>query len=527
MMAAFVSLANENSSGVQGGQFASRIWRDLMPLSHPTMSPRQRNLICLHFILVGGLSGQLQAQVVSASHAEFLKRVLGDSQILSDQYERALAKLESELAAGADYEEALLVQRRRDELKAIYGQVSTNNASNIALQPSRARLSGSAEARGEVLTGWRGSSSMAEWSNVKVSPGSYYLELEATITGLPTSAGGALPERFMPQDKASFDFYEVSLLPGAQENRRNFEIARAANDDAFVPLRIGPLNFIRNSVTLRIVPTTSYPGNVIFMRNLRLSPASDGPLKSAAPVPEGDLLALARDALHRELTRAQQSVIKAHSEALAVLAKNPDLRDEVTAETERMTELQRSNLNLQDDVLKRLLRQLGGVSGFSDIEGAKLVTTDSTSSGDQFIVEHEGKQIPIRLLWVRCSPLEARSDDARNFAKYFHMDEEDAAPLARTAREFTLGYLAEKPLRVLLRPNKNKDGKQLALVFLPETGLYQNVLVEQGFAMVETRRKSPGAGMTERGLLDSLQQSEDVARRLKHGAWALSRDSKP
>ncbi len=486
------------------------------------MSPRQLILICLHLILAGRLAGQ--AQGINASRADFLKRVLSESQTLSEQYDRALAKLESELAAGADYEEARLVQMRRDELKAIYGQASASNTSNIPLSPSRARLSGSAEARGEVLTGWRGSSSMAEWSNVKVAPGIYYLELEATITGLPTSVGGALPERFMPQDKASFDFYEVSLLPGAQENRRNFEIARGSNDESFVPLRIGPLNFIRNSVTLRIVPTTSYPGNVIFMRNLRLSPASDG-LKSAAPVPEGDLLALARDALHRELAQVQQPVIKAHSEALAVLAKNPDLIDQVLAETERLNDLKKPNH--QDDALKRLLRQLGGVAGFSDIEGAKLVTTDSTSSGDQFIVEHEGRQIPIRLLWVRCSPLEARSDDARTFAKYFHLDEEDAVPLARTAREFTLGYLADKPLRVLLRPNKSKDGKQPALVFLSETGLYQNVLVEQGFAMVETRRKSPGAGMTERGLLDSLQQSEDLARRLKHGAWALSRESKP
>jgi hypothetical protein len=33
--------------------------------------------------------------------------------------------------------------------------------------------------------------------------------------------------------------------------------------------------------------------------------------------------------------------------------------------------------------------------------------------------------------------------------------------------------------------------------------------------------------MMERGLLDSLLQREEVAKRLKNGAWALSGDNKP
>jgi hypothetical protein len=476
--------------------------------------------------MTGGIPAQ-DTNTVTTKRSEFLKLVLGDSQILSDQYERALAKLESELAAGADYEEARLVQQRRDELKAIYGQISASNPSNIPLLPSRARLSGSAEARGEVLTGWRGSSSMAEWSAIRLTPGSYYLELEASINGLPTSAGGALPERFMPQDKASFVFYEVSLLPGAQENRRNFEIARTTTDDTFTPLRIGPLNFTRNSITLRIVPTASYPGNVISMRNVRLTPATEGILKTAATLPEGDLLAVARDQLHRELALAQKPVIAAHTEALAVLAANPELRDEVMVETERLTALQKTSPNNSGDVLKRLLRQLGGVAGFVDLEGATLVTNDHTSSGDHFIVEHEGKQIPVRLLWVRCAPMDSKSEETRNFARHFRIEQEDAAPFARVAREFTLGYLAGKPLRLLLRPNKDKDGHQPALIFLPEVGLYQNILVDQGFAFVEVPQKSLRAGMMERGLLDSLQKGEAVAKRLQNGAWALSGDNKP
>jgi endonuclease YncB( thermonuclease family) len=464
---------------------------------------------------------------VDTARSDFLKLVLTDSQILSDQYERALGKLESELAAGTDYEEAQLVQQRREELKAIYGTASVSPAAGITLPPSRARLSGSADARGEMITGWRGSSSMAEWGAVRLSPGAYFLELEANITGLPTSAGGVLPERFMPQDKASFVFYEVSLLPGAQENRRIFEIVRGASDAAFTPLRIGPLNFTRNSVTLRIAPTMSYPGNVISIRNVRLVPDTGDILQTAAPLPEGDLIAAAREQLHRELIQVQKPVIKAHTDALAALAANPDLSDAVTAETQRLNALQRSASNKPADVLPRLLRQLGGVAGFIDVEGAKLVTSDTTSSGDHFIVEHEGTQIPVRLLWVRCAPLDSKSEETRNFAKHFRIEQADSGQLARTAREFTLGYLADKPLRLLLRPYKDKDGHQPALVFLPEIGLYQNVLVDQGLAAVDPPRKSLSVGMMERGLIESLQQREEVARRQKNGAWALSGDTKP
>jgi endonuclease YncB( thermonuclease family) len=485
----------------------------------------------LRALLAGmGMSGIMVAQEsppIGTARADFLKLVLSDSQILSDQYERALAKLESELAAGADYEEAQLVQQRREELKAIYGAASASPAAGITLLPSRARLSGSAEARGEMLTGWRGSSSMAEWGAVRLSPGVYFLELEANITGLPTSAGGVLPERSMPQDTASFVFYEVSLLPGAQENRRSFEIVRGPSDAAFTPLRIGPLNFTRNSVTLRIAPTMSYPGNVISIRNIRLVPDSGEGLLTAAPLPEGDQLAAAREQLHRELALVQKPVINAHSDALATLAENPALHDAALAETQRLNVLQRNVTNKPTDVLPRMLRQLGGVAGFIDLEGAKLVTTDSTSSGDHFIIEHEGTQIPVRLLWVRCAALDSGSEENRNFAKHFRIEQADIGQLSRTAREFTLGYLAGKPLRLLLRPNKDKDGHQPALVFLPEIGLYQNVLVDQGLAAVDPPRKTLSVGMMERGLIESLQQREEVARRQKNGAWALSGDTKP
>lgn len=502
-----------------------------MPFSQPTMSLRPLIHSCLRALLAGmGMPGLMVAQEsppLNTTRADFLKLVLSDSQILSDQYERALAKLESELAAGTDYEEAQLVQQRREELKAIYGAATASPAAGIMLPPARARLSGSAEARGDLITGWRGSSSLAEWGAVRLSPGVYFLELEANITGLPTSAGGVLPERFMPQDKASFVFYEVSLLPGAQENRRNFEIVRGASDAAFTPLRIGPLNFTRNSVTLRIAPTMSYPGNVISIRNVRLVPETGDILQTSAPLPEGDLIAAAREQLHRELVQVQKPIIKAHADALAALAANPELRDAAMAETQRLNALQRSASNKPADVLQRLLRQLGGVAGFIDVEGARLVTSETTNSGDHFVVEHEGTQIPVRLLWVRCAPPDSKSEDIRNFAKHFRIEQADVGQLARTANEFTLGYLADKPLRLLLRPYKDKDGHQPALVFLPEIGLYQNVLVDQGLAAVDLPRKTLSVGMMERGLIESLQQREEVARRQKNGAWALSGDPQP
>ena len=143
------------------------------------------------------------------------------------------------------------------------------------------------------------------------------------------------------------------------------------------------------------------------------------------------------------------------------------------------------------------------------------------------MVESDGQRFRVRLMGVLCAPLDAKSPARNAFARHFDLSEDEVANLAKLAQEFTAGYLEGKPLRLLARPDKEKDGTVVAWVFLPEVGLFQNVLIDQGLAAVH----QPPAGVrrpgTMRGLLGSLMERERAAKRQGSGAWALAGEDKP
>lgn len=482
--------------------------------------------VLLTLLCLLALEFQASAQV-SSLRSDFLKELLSESQVLTEQYERALAKLELELAAAADYEEASRVQQRREELKSLYATEGTSSSLGISLLPVNARLSGSAEARGDMLTGWRTIGSMAEWTGVRVETGGYFLELEACLTELPAMSGTAIAGRSQSKDKASFSFYEVSLLPGAQENRRSFDISLSAEEGAFTPLRIGPLNFTRSPVTLRLSPASGYPGNRVELRKLRLVKVDDGVITAQSLSPNGDALEQARARLDADFMKVQTPVLKNYAEKLkAIAAASASLSEEVESELKRLGSFSRSDEGkAEKSPLKRMLSRSGGVAGFEDIEGARLLP-EETTGGDMIAIEHEGRRMKIKLLWVRCASTDEKDEHRKAFAKHFGIEESDVAALAHTAREFTIGYLSGKPLRLLLRPSADKDGSRAALVFLPEVGLYQTVLVDQGLAAVQPPVKDALRGMMEKGLISTLLDHESSARRLKYGAWSLTGEVK-
>lgn len=480
---------------------------------------------CL-LLISGGLLAQEVTTITPARRA-FLNELLTESQVLTEQYERALSKLEAELGAAADYEEALLVKQRRDELKSVYAQSGLSSTLAVPLLPEKARLTGTTEARGDVLTGWRSAGSIAEWSNVRLTPGSYYLELEGNLTELPAPSGSAISGRSQPQEKVSFGFYELSLLPGALENRRTFDITLSENAEAFTPIRIGPLNFTRSSITVRLVPASGYPGNLVRVRKLQLVPVQDDVIQ-AAPIPaEGDPLATAKDRMKLELETAQTAAISAYESKLKLLSTSaPQLREDVDAELQRLALLKQPSPTKPGELpLDRLQVRMGGMAGFEDMDGVKFVA-ESTNTGDQFMVEHAGVKFSIQLLWVRSAGVDDKTESSKAFAKHFGIPSHDVTAFARAASEFTLGYLEGKPLRLLLRPGKNKDGTRAALVFVPEVGLYQNVLIDQGLAAVQLPPKEARKGILERGMIGTLLEREATARRLKNGAWALSPEEK-
>lgn len=461
---------------------------------------------------------------LAVARAGFLRQVLSDSQILTEQYERALVKVEQELVDASDYEEARLVQQRRMELKSLYptnDPVAVQSLS-FPMHPSQARFIGSTEARGDIITGWRTAGSGLEWANMRLSPGKYYLELEANLVELPSLPGTLVPGRATPVESAVFDFFEVSLLQGAAENRRTFDVRLSHDDITFELLRIGPVSFTRSPVTLRLVTETGYPGNLLRLRNLRLVPATQEAPTITSPSTSGPSLEDLKKALNEALTSAQKPIIESYLESLRQLASStPAIRDSVDTETKRLLKLLENNRGQTASPL-RILGNTGGLNGFEDLDGARFVN-DPNNRGDRFVIEHEQRRLTIRLLWVLCAPVDQRDPaTSRTFAKHFNLGNADVSALGRAAAEFTSGYLEGKALRVLVRPGKNKDGSFNAIVFLPDIGLYQNVLVDQGLAAVISNREK--RGMMENGLFESLVQREAAAQRQKPapGAWGFS-----
>jgi hypothetical protein len=497
----------------------------------------QLSFIASLLLVLGTASGQSapeaqapapQPSQLVLERATFLRQVLADSQVLTDQYERALAKLETELAAGSDYEEARLVQQRRAELKALYATNGASLAQSLAipLPVAQARLSGSAEVRGDSLTGWRTGGSYAEWANVRLPPGRYHLELEVNLMDVPAILGGLTPGKAQPLDKVAFDFYEVSLLAGAEENRRSFEFAKSADDTTFTALRIGPVNFNRSTATLRLAAAAGYPGNLVRLRNLRLVPVSDDVIPAAPSLPESSKsLAEARQRLAADLAGVQKPILTEYLTHLRKIASSdPALKPEADAEAKRLLKGLQTGGNDGGSLL-RIFATRSGAAGFETVDNAHLVA-DPANTGDRFMVEHDGERTMVRLMWVTAAPLEDKDPGRKSFAKHFGIEEEDLQGLAHAAQEFTSGYLEGKTLRLLVRASKDKDSPPRALVFLPDVGLYQNALVDQGLAAVDPPPREARLPITEKALLSALLEREQAAKQQRTGAWALAPEDK-
>jgi endonuclease YncB( thermonuclease family) len=221
-------------------------------------------------------------------------------------------------------------------------------------------------------------------------------------------------------------------------------------------------------------------------------------------------------------------VLSGYEGKLKALANaSPKLRDEIASETSRLEMLKKPDSSTQGDKpILRALAKMNGVTGFEDIEDAKLVAAETTR-GDRLMIEHDGRKIAVRLMWLECASLKDADDSRKSFARHFGIDVNSTTALANAAREFTIGYLEGKSLRLLIRSGKEKDGTQAGLVFLPEVGLYQNILVDQGLAAVRPPVKDSPRGIMEKTLLESLLEREASARRQKNGAWALASEDKP
>ncbi len=486
-------------------------------------------LIALHACACLTLQAQttpVEPTALINTRAAFLRQVMTDSQLLTEQYERALAKVETEVATAGDYEEARAIRQRREQLRALYAGTVSSLATPLPL--AQAKLMGSAQALGETIGGWRSNSSGAEWQNFRLMPGRYHLEFEANMSDAPVAGSIYASPKFQPQQSATFEFNEVTILGNAAESHRSFEVLRSTDETTFTTMRVGPLTFTRNPITLRFTSAAGYPANIIRIRNLRLVPVTDETLAVAAtvaPTSSTTTLQQATALLKAAIDAAKKITTDAYlTELQTVAAAKPALKDQVDAESRRIkrsTDEKNHPLGTQ-----AITSNVGSLDGFEDINNARLAD-GAPVSGERFSIVLDGRTLAVRLLWIDCAPVEEKDPGVKRFAKHFNIEDEDAAAMGRAAREFTSGYLRDKPLRLLIRPDRDKDGTLAALLFLPDVGLYQNILVDQGLAAVVAPPREARLSATEKALIATLDTRESAAKNRKPapGAWALATES--
>ena len=464
---------------------------------------------------------------LTATRTAFMRQVMADSQLLTQQYERALAKVETEVATAGDYEEARAIRQRREQLQALYAGTVSSLATPLPL--TQARMMGSAQASGETLGGWRSNGSGAEWQNFRLMPGSYHLEFEANMSDAPVAGSIYASSKFQPQQTALFGFDEVTLLGIAAENHRTFEITRSTDETTFTTLRVGPLTFSRNPVTLRLTAADGYPANIIRIRNLRLVPVTDAAVTSPATLPQtGSTTAMkqASTTLKEAIETARTDAAARYIDELNDLAvTKPALKGQINAEIRRVQRL--AGQKAGQTGINALTTSGGGFSGFEDISEARLADEEPLS-GERFKVIYEGRPVMVRLLWIDCAPLDENDKPGvKRFARHFNIEGEDVPSVGRTAREFTASYLRNKPLRMLIRPDRDKDGTMAVLLFLPNVGLFQNVLVNHGLAAVVPPARDQQHNVMERAFISTLSAIENAARKRRPapGAWALSAEN--
>jgi hypothetical protein len=500
--------------------------------------PKRASTLLLSLAILSLETSSLHAQTPSTSAEElqalanlkalFATQINSQSQKLTDQYERALARMESEVADAGDYEQALQIKKRRDQLQQILASNTSSTTPALPLTPLAAKGTGITASSDGSLTGWRIASHYAEWTLTKLAPGDYFLELDALMTAIPTNVNDPSEE---PAETALFEIYEVSLLAGAADNRRSFELSLTKGSPLeFKPQRIGPMRFARSPITLRLAASKSYAFNQVQFKNIRLVPAPTSVPQTVTNViiPPTSNVDSVRSSLAFALELAYKPINDQYADQLQELEQRfPDWQALLDNE-KRGIEKRRSPTSKSKDTnalhLPKPLASLGGISGFQDLENVTFVNHPE-NTGDRFRVSQDGREFFIHLLWLKCaSPSSDPASSAANtpFNQHFGLTNEDAALFGRAALQFTSGYLSGRTFRLLARNTPDSDGTLPALLFLPDIGLFHNLLIDQGLAAFVG--KTGSGGTLERALQHSISDRENEARSRnpRPGAWALS-----
>ena len=451
----------------------------------------------------------------------YITKALTAGRTLTDQFLVALSGLEHNLGAAGDYEQALLVQKRRLELaetyKTVMGDAATTNT--IILKPIDARLVGAITYdKSGVLEGWKTSGSTATWDVPRIIPGMY----DVTITYAAESATGVVTGN-------DYDFFEDSSLAGAAANARSFQLPTTASITTYATVSLAPLSLQRTNArfTLRAARVRG-AGSLMNLKEIRITPAKAVAETNAAGTPAINLETLRQNYIAKIKATAKPLVdnyVVALKKLGADLTAKQDADAAAAAETEssRVTSWLANPVPLANQTAAPAPIAFKG--SFEVMEDARFVPRP-TNTGDKFLVTHEGKEVLVRLLWVNCPPITRDNPTAlKRDAEYFGITEDDALAIGKEAADFTNAYLSDKPLRILSRGGKDKDGALLAIVVAPNIGDIASILVDNGLAAVaKPTAKGTDLRRREEQNLQALKDRETAARSrpIPPGAWALA-----
>lgn len=318
--------------------------------------------------------------------------------------------------------------------------------------------------------------------------------------------------RSEPRDRVTFVFQEASPLPGAELNRRSFEIKSQGREGVWQTVRAGPLTLGRGPLTLRLSPQAGYPSNRVSFRGLRLVPGDSGVIQAPA-LPEKDTLVASREEMEKQLAEALGAVLR---------ARGADAKADEKGRLAELDALLREKG--AEKLLARITRQAGGPQDLVEVVDAVLARPEA-DAGERFLIQHGGQATPVRLLWVECIPPDDGGSGQRQLAARLGLDATALTPLAAAARDFTTAYLQDRSLHLLMEPRPGPDGAHAALVFVPGVGLYQSVLAGQGLAFLRPGDRPPAPGL-EQALRAAVEKSQETAKKQGRGAWAAALEVK-
>jgi len=437
-----------------------------------------------------------------------------ETALLNDLYQRALSGVQANAALDGDYEQALAARRRREQLaaqtQAIRAQSGPDAGTDLVIKD--ARLAGGLVLSAQAISNWRSALSSAEWILNRATPGRY----EVHVTYRWQQGAGAAAVSEPPQ----WVMREVSSLPGAATNVVKCVLSPTSISGPGTVKGDGVLSISTLPFTLRLAPAMDYGGLDLVLLGVRLVPVS-----ATASAPADLTFVSHREELdtllktHRDEMRSiRQPVVEDYLTKLATLGANGAAGRKVVD-----AEMRRARASLDGDSAGvSTLASASGKAGLTSLTGARYVD-DPENTGTRFKVEHEGQTFVVSMMWVASPPPEPAMDVKayRLTRERFNVDELQSVALGQAAKEFTALYLSDRPLKLLARATPDADGSLSALVYVEPVGLFQNVLVDHGLAVVDPA--SGGRRMAlEAGILTSLHERESRARSSTppEGGWA-------